>query len=589
MEAPVTQGGPECGLESEPRPRSLAFMEPAGGYLCPECGRLDAAPGVCPADGHALKPTGRDPMLGRMIGSYRVVALLGEGGMGRVYKGLHPGIGSRVAIKVLHGHAASDRNAIARFFSEAKAVNIIRHESIVNVLDLSMLDNGEPYMVMEYLDGMALDTLLTRQGRLELAFGCRLLAEVLDALQAAHVHGVVHRDLKPANVFVTPSGHAKVLDFGVAKLRVGDGAAGLTQSGALLGTPYYMSPEQAASQPVDHRSDLYSAGVMLYEALTGARPFQATSLFELLRKHVQESPPPPRAMRPDLPPAVDAIVMRALEKDPARRFQSAAEFRAALDSIAGSPSFAAAAAPAAFAQLPGPPPNADRALSHALPATVSGVTAPVFAGAEVSAARPGRSSGVWWKLGLAVVALMALLAVIGIGGVYALARVMGSDLTPQPRYHRAEEAYLRKFDPVAFAPKALSIARQHHADAELTNIHVTGASIDGTVDLVGGSEATAILMFLSPRAGQGNCVVTVLANGDGVTSMISSVGGRARPRIPLPVCGFAKVMEKARAQGIDGAGPISATYTFASPGGFQWFLGQGDKSAHVVDDCPARK
>ena len=101
--------------------------------------------------------------------------------------------------------------------------------------------------------------------------------------------------------------------------------------------------------------------------------------------------------------------------------------------------------------------------------------------------------------------------------------------------------------------------------------------------------ATAILMFLSPRAGQGNCVVTVLANGDGVTSMISSVGGRARPRIPLPVCGFAKVMEKARAQGIDGAGPISATYTFASPGGFQWFLGQGDKSAHVVDDCPARK
>ncbi len=588
MEAPVARIGWECGLERRPRPRSLAFMEPAGGYLCPECGRLDAAPGVCPADGHTLKPTGCDPMFGRMIGSYRVVALLGEGGMGRVYKGLHPGIGSRVAIKVLHGHAASDRNAIARFFSEAKAVNIIRHESIVNVLDLSMLDNGEPYMVMEYLDGMALDTLLARQGRLELGFGCRLLAEVLDALQAAHVHGVVHRDLKPANVFVTPSGHAKVLDFGVAKLRVGDGAAGLTQSGALLGTPYYMSPEQAASQPVDHRSDLYSVGVMLYEALTGSRPFQATSLFELLRKHVQEIPPPPRTTRPDLPPAVDAIVLRALEKDPARRFQSAAEFRAALDSIAGSASFTVAV-PASFAQHPGPALTAETTSSHAFPATVSGVTAAAFAGAEVSAARHGRSSGVWWKLGLAVVALMALLALVGVGGVYALARVMNSDLTPQPRLHRAEEAYLRKFDPVAFAPKALSIARQHHADAELTNIHVTGASIDGTVDLVGGSEATAILMFLSPRAGQGNCVVTVLANGDGVMSMISSVGGCARPRIPLPACGFAKVMEKARAQGIDGAAPISATYTFASPGGFQWFLGQGDKSAHVVDDCPSRK
>ena len=176
---------------------------------------MQPAAGFCPVDGNHLAPIGEDLLLGTTIGAYRVARLLGIGGMGRVYKGVHPTIGSRVAIKVLSRECSDRRDLVERFFAEAKAVNMIRHESIVNVLDLAMLPDGRPYIIMEYLDGAPLanliDAAIHHQRPLPLGGVARLAAEVLDALGAAHAKGIVHRDLKPDNIYVTPSADGKLV------------------------------------------------------------------------------------------------------------------------------------------------------------------------------------------------------------------------------------------------------------------------------------------------------------------------------------------------------------------------------------------
>ncbi len=302
-------------------------------FVCPECGGQSGAPGQCPADGAPFAQVGEDLLLGTTIGVYRVARLLGIGGMGRVYKGVHPTIGSRVAIKVLSRECSDRRDLVERFFSEAKAVNLIRHESIVNVLDLAMLPDGRPYIIMEYLDGAPLSALVDAaiQARAPVPLGglARLAAEVLDALGAAHGKGIVHRDLKPDNIYVTPAGRPKVLDFGIAKLT--DNAPGTgTATGSLLGTPHYMAPEQAAGRSVDHRADLYAMGVILFECATGQKPFLAESLFDLLRKHVEAPPQPPRQLRPDMPPELEMVILTALAKAPDQRFASAQAMSIAL-------------------------------------------------------------------------------------------------------------------------------------------------------------------------------------------------------------------------------------------------------------------
>src|SRR5688500_3100818 len=248
--------------------------------VCPECGQVMDQAGHCPADGTPLAPRGDDHILGTTLGPYQVARLLGVGGMGRVYKGVHPQIGSRVAIKVLSYECAQRADLVERFFAEARAVNLIRHESIVNVLDLATLPDGRPYIIMEYLDGAPLATIIEKAGPLPLGSLAKLVSEVLDALGAAHAKGIVHRDLKPDNIYLTPAGRPKVLDFGIAKLQVGMGAGSATQTGSLLGTPHYMSPEQAMGKHVDLRTDIYAIGVILFECATGRRPFEAESLFD---------------------------------------------------------------------------------------------------------------------------------------------------------------------------------------------------------------------------------------------------------------------------------------------------------------------
>jgi serine/threonine protein kinase len=341
--------------------------------VCPECGLAYDHGGFCAQDGAQLIATTADPLLGTMVGPYRVAHLVGSGGMGRVYKGVNPTIRSRVAIKVLSHECAHRPDLIERFFAEARAVNLIRHESIVNVLDLSRLSDGRPYIVMEYLDGAPLGRLIAQRGRLPAGSLARLTGEVLAALGAAHAKGVVHRDIKPDNIFVTLQARAKILDFGIAKLAAED-RQGLdpTRAGSLLGTPHYMSPEQAQSRPADARADLYAVGVILYEGTTGRKPFTGGSVYEILRGHIELPPVAPRQMAPELPPAYEHVILRALAKDPAQRWQSADELSAALsaachhlppsewDALTSRPRSESVGVATASGTPVGPPPTASR-------------------------------------------------------------------------------------------------------------------------------------------------------------------------------------------------------------------------------------
>ena len=277
-----------------------------------------------------------DPLLGTEIGRYRLSHLLGEGGMGRVYLAIQPMIGSRVAIKVLSDQCARNPELLERFFAEARAVNLIHHESIVNVLDMSLLPDGRPYIVMEFVEGITLGEAV-RNGAVPLGGLVQITSEVCAALAAAHAIGIVHRDLKPDNVLVTGEGHAKVLDFGIAKLApdLHQGLSPRTQTGALLGTPHYMAPEQITGKgQIDPRTDVYAAGVMLYEAIAGRRPFEGETLYDLMRAHLELAPPSLRALRPDLPVGIEHVVMTAMAKRPEDRFQSVTAMAQALQHAA---------------------------------------------------------------------------------------------------------------------------------------------------------------------------------------------------------------------------------------------------------------
>ncbi|MRG90509.1 serine/threonine protein kinase [Polyangium spumosum] len=270
---------------------------------------------------------------------YRIVRLLGTGGMGAVFEGENTRIKRRVAIKVLHASVSGSGETVARFEREAQAAGRIGSEHICEVLDLGVLSDGARYMVMEYLDGETLSARIKRSGRLAPPQSIPIMAQVLDALAAAHAAGIIHRDLKPDNIFILPNkaGRAdfvKILDFGVSKFSQlsGDGEEmNVTRAGSVVGTPYYMSPEQARGMAVvDARSDIYALGVVLYQATTGQVPFRAETFNELLFKIALELPPPPQQFVPDLDPEFCMIIQRAMAREQANRFQSCAEFKEAL-------------------------------------------------------------------------------------------------------------------------------------------------------------------------------------------------------------------------------------------------------------------
>ncbi|WP_052390893.1 protein kinase domain-containing protein [Streptomyces sp. NRRL B-24484] len=264
-------------------------------------------------------------------GRYEVLAPLGEGGMASVHRARDTVLGRTVAVKTLHPDLARDPSFRERFRREAQAVAALNHVNIVAVHD-SGEDTGPdgvvPFMVMEYVQGRSVRELVREAaagrpgGTVPLDRGLAVTAAVLDALECSHRQGLVHRDIKPANVMTTADGTVKVMDFGIARALQSDATA-MTRTGTVLGTPQYLSPEQAQGRPADARSDLYSVGCMLFELVTGTLPFDGESAMSVLYQHVQQPPPVPSSINPAVPPAVDAVVARALRKDPAGRYQNA--------------------------------------------------------------------------------------------------------------------------------------------------------------------------------------------------------------------------------------------------------------------------
>jgi len=271
-------------------------------------------------------------------GKYRIVSLIGEGGMGAVYAGENIKIKRKVAIKVLHAGVAEDAQTVVRFEREAQAAGTIDNDHILEILDLGELAGGERYMVMEFLDGEPLSHRIRRLGRMTPEQICPIARQMLEGLQAAHAAGIIHRDLKPDNIFILRekagvSDYVKIIDFGISKFQpLGSDAKNMTRTGAIMGTPYYMSPEQArGSAEADLRSDLYAVGVILFEAVTAQVPFEATSINELLFKIVLADPRPLSQIVPGIDSAFASIVSKAMAREPSQRFQTAAEFIAALD------------------------------------------------------------------------------------------------------------------------------------------------------------------------------------------------------------------------------------------------------------------
>ena len=345
-------------------------------------------------------------MIGRTVGNYVVRDKIGEGGMGVVYLAEHPRIGRKVAIKVLLPQLSQNAEVVSRFFTEARASSAIKNEHIIDIIDFGELPDRSSYITMEWLDGESLASLLERERALPLSRVQHIARGIGRALTAAHAHGIVHRDLKPDNIFLVTHGDdrdfVKVLDFGIAKLMTdecGVEAPGAkTRTGAIIGTPVYMSPEQCRGVSVDERSDIYSFGIIVYQMLTGQVPFAAEGLGDLLLKHMTEAPRPLRELVPSLSEEVERAVLQALEKDPQRRYARVDQLVAALGVVPSG----------VFSALPVPP-AAHRATHVSATDTIGAA-----AGERRSAPAARGTSWAWIALPLAL------------GGVVAAAKLWPS-------------------------------------------------------------------------------------------------------------------------------------------------------------------
>jgi eukaryotic-like serine/threonine-protein kinase len=384
-------------------------------------------------------------------GKYRILRLLGEGGMGAVYEGENVRIHRKVAIKVLHQAVAANVDVVRRFEREAQAAGRIGSDHIVEVLDLGNLPDGDRFMVMEFLDGISLSDRIKERGHIQAPEVAPIMIQLLEGLAAAHAASIIHRDLKPDNVYLLPAkkgqtDFVKILDFGISKFNAlsGDSGMSMTRTGAVMGTPFYMSPEQAkGAKDMDVRSDLYSAGVILYEAVTGQVPFNAETFNELIFKIVLEVPPPPEQIIPDMDPAFASIVRKSMAREREARFQTSQEFAQALtDWLATGTGVSVDAAAAGGA---GQPP----VLQGAQPA---------LRGTGTSASWANTGGGAQAKKSpLLIIGVAAAACVLAAGGVFAfkmtrkaappdVAAVAASPVAEPPAQHPAR--------PVATPPSA---------------------------------------------------------------------------------------------------------------------------------------
>jgi serine/threonine-protein kinase len=355
-------------------------------------------------------PDATPPTSGLVAGKFQLEGLLGRGGMGSVWRGRHATLNTLVAIKFIEAEYANSAEARKRFDREARAAATIESKHAIKIYDHGVTDDGKPFIVMELLVGEPLDKRIDRLRQLTLQDTARIVQQVCRGLQRAHERGIVHRDLKPENVYLTRSTDdddevVKVLDFGIAKetgTPENPGMTSSTKTGAVLGTPYYMSPEQARGlRNVDHRTDLWSIGVIAFKCLAGRLPFEGESVGDLLVKICTSPVPVPSQVVPGLPPSFDAWFMRALERDPERRFQSAQELSDALSYAAGisarGPSSGSSAYVVPMSGRPGEPGGAGGTLPGSVPsaANVSARSGPAMtppATAAATAPAPGMTN-----------------------------------------------------------------------------------------------------------------------------------------------------------------------------------------------------
>jgi eukaryotic-like serine/threonine-protein kinase len=410
-------------------------------------------------------PAASDPLVGRVLdGKYEIVAPLGTGGMGAVYRARRVLIGDEVAVKVLHERLTGDEKLVERFRREARAAAQLHHPNVVTIHDYGEARGAQAfaYIVMELVRGESLRELLRREGRLEARRAVSLMRDVCSGVGAAHRRGIVHRDIKPDNIIVTPADEdrpaesVKVVDFGIAKLRdmAAEGST-LTEAGMMVGTLFYMSPEQCKGEPLDSRADVYSLGAMLHEMLAGTPPFSASNLTSLIFKHVSE-PPPPLPEDLPVPPALRAAVLRALAKNPDDRPRDASEFSREIQAALADTSAAAVSTqsssepffPATARPVPVTPTHPTPAMPTADPqsevtAVASARTHPRPPAHYAPAPPPGhtapaRSSRKGYVIGLITVLLVGLGGLSIIGFFYYLSQrdrpvVVNTRPTPTPR------------------------------------------------------------------------------------------------------------------------------------------------------------
>ncbi len=421
-----------------------------------------------------------DPKLGMVLQDrYRIVRLLGEGGMGAVYEGEHLLIKKRVAIKCLHAQYAQNPEVVARFHREALAATSIGHENIIEVTDLGRFPDGAVFMVLEFLQGRDFANLIEDEGPQPLNRVVHIMMQICDALTAAHDKEIVHRDLKPENVFLIRRGDdrdfVKLLDFGISKMKSASDSpnSSMTRTGMALGTPYYMAPEQAQGRKdVDHRADIYALGVILFRALTGQHPFDHDSYPMLVLKICTEPPPPLRRYRPDLPPEIEQLAAKMLAKTPDERFPNCAAVKAALRPFAGFSDVPVVnevprndALP--LASIAGyVPPAAATTPSPATPAPTSGARGTPLA-TQTVVTLPGASRAPLF-IGVGVVALLAVA-----GGGVALSGALSGGPTETPPPAPPPIAVPVAPQPIALRPVAPHVVAAPAPAGRTVNIRVT--------------------------------------------------------------------------------------------------------------------
>lgn len=322
---------------------------------CSACGHdNDAHDTACASCGGSLDDASARQLIGQVVlGVYEITDVLGQGGMSVVYKARHRMTDQQVALKILPPELAAHGALRTRFLEEAKALARLEHPNIVHLYNFGE-EGGRFVLAMQYVDGQTFEKMIFRAGRLAWQEATRVICEILRALEYAHGRGIVHRDIKPSNILVRPDGSATVMDFGIAKMHE---SSRLTATGQTMGTVRYMSPEQVKGQSVDLRTDLYSLGITLFEAVVGDTPFDGETHFAIMSKHLSEAPPSPRGLGAEIPDDLDRVILRSLQKERDQRFASAQEFREALESIDQGPLRALAAPPPGRAGL-GPPAEA---------------------------------------------------------------------------------------------------------------------------------------------------------------------------------------------------------------------------------------